>query len=44
MRWGFNDLQRRQDDLCIFIRQDCTGHLIDVINDIGQMPLPLSGH
>jgi len=44
-RWGYNDLQRRQEDLCLFLSQSCTGPtIIHVMQHIFLMPQPLHSH
>jgi hypothetical protein len=44
-QWGYNDLQRRQEDLCLFLSQSCTGPtIIHVMQHIFLIPLPLHSH
>ncbi len=44
-KWGFNDLQRRQIDLCTFIQGGCgSPKLLSTLNSIAFIPLPLQGH
>ncbi len=44
-KWGFNDLQRRQIDLCTFIQGGCgSPKLLFTLNSIAFIPLPLQGH
>lgn len=44
-KWGFNDLQRRQKDLCAFIQGGCgSPKLLSTLNSIAFIPLPLQGH
>jgi len=48
-RWGFNDLQRRQDDLCRFLKTNCNGSIhqlavFDILQSIGLIAFPLGGH
>ena len=44
-RWGYNDLQRRQEDLCQFIKYGC--NFMDamlLMESIKFMPLPIHSH
>lgn len=44
-KWGVNDLERRKDDLCIFLSQSCNfPSLVDLMQKINKMPLPLHSH
>ena len=51
-RWGFNDLKRRQTDLCDFVNAPCTGNIgsgntsttIPLMKLISFIPLPLHSH
>jgi hypothetical protein len=44
-KWGNNDLQRRKEDMCLFLSQNCNfPSLIKLMQHIKMMPLPLHSH
>jgi len=47
-RWGYNDLQRRKQDFCNLIRDDCSGYpkekIIPIIKATSFIPFPKGSH
>jgi hypothetical protein len=47
-KWGYNDLERRKKDLCLFLNTNCSGFTINGTTELMQLisftPFPLASH
>ena len=43
-KYGYNDLKRRQEDLCRLIHSSCGLKVIDLVTKVTHVPLPLGSH